>query len=115
MASCSAKDVEPIEDEFVRITAARRVMVSYDIDRLRKSEASQVTRFVFGRRADVRLKHRRKRYFYPGLVSRPGVEQLGQSVLIMREEDAEDMHMLLAKLNVPHRMMTVWVQALSLA
>ncbi len=103
------------EDKFVKITAARRVIISYDVNRLRRSEASRVTRFVFGRKVNVRLKGRKKRYFYPGLVSRSGVEQFGQSVLIMREEDAEEFHSLLTKLNVPHRMMTVWLQALSLA
>jgi len=41
---------------------------------------------------------------------RPGVERLGQSVLMMRDRDAEDFIGLLSRLRVPYRRERIWVE-----
>ena len=99
------------EGELVEtVTAARKILVSYDANGRRRRECTLVNQFVFGRAVVVRLKERRKRYEYPGLISRKGVERLGQSVFIMRKKDAEDFTHLLRKLRVPFREEVVWVR-----
>jgi hypothetical protein len=99
------------EGELVEtVTAARKVLVSYDVNDRWRRECMQVGHFVFGRAVTVRLKGRRKRYIYPGLIARKGIERLGQSVFIMRKKDAEDLTHLLKKLRVPFREEVVWVR-----
>ena len=90
---------------------ARRVIVSFDVRRRRRTECTLVTRFVFGRRERVRTPQGTRVYRYPGLIARPGVERLGQSVLLMREDDAEDFTGFLSRLHVPHSAETVWIKA----
>ncbi len=92
------------------VTAARKVLVSYDVCGRWKNECTQVNHFVFGRDVTVLLKGRKKKYSYPGSVSRPGVERLGQSVFIMRKKDAEDLTHLLRRMRAPYREETVWVE-----
>ena len=52
----------------------------------------------------------RKRYRYPGLIAKPGVEHLGQWVLMMREEEAETFTRFLAELRIPYRRERIWVE-----
>ena len=92
------------------VTAARKVLVSYDVNGRWRKECTRVSQFVFGREVTVHLKGRKKKYSYPGLVSRPGVERLGQSVFIMRKEEAEDLTHFLRKMRVPYREETVCVR-----
>lgn len=102
--------VDESEETRETITAIRRVIVSYDVSQRWANERTRVNHFVFGRSATVRLKGRRKKYHYPGLVSKRGVERLGQSVFMMREEDAEEFTALLKKLGVPCMRERVWVE-----
>jgi len=92
------------------VTALRRVIVSYDIHHRRHTEASLVNRYVFGHEVTARVGGRSKRYRYRGLIHRPGVERLGQSVLLLRERDAEDFTGYLARLRVPYSQEVVWVR-----
>ncbi|HKZ47175.1 MAG TPA: hypothetical protein VJ397_00145 [Thermoplasmata archaeon] len=93
------------------VTRARRVLVSLDVRRRRKTVSTLVNRYIFGRREIVRSPEGTRRYRYPGLVHRPGVERIGQSVLLLREKDAEDFTGFLARLGVPYRAEPVWVHA----
>ena len=102
--------MEENEGEVIEtVRAARKYLISYDAVKRKRRECTRLNHFVFGR-ADVKLiKGRKKRYEYLDLVSRPGVDRIGQSVLIMRQKDAEDLTSLLRKLGIPHREETVWV------
>lgn len=91
-----------------RIVAMPRVIVSYDVQRGRGG--SIVYQFVHGRTVTVHAAGRLKRYRYPGLVDREGVIRLGQSVLMMREDDAEDLMSFLRKSNVSYTTERVWVR-----
>ena len=102
------------DDELVTTTVGLRLIVSFDIGGNRRSESAMVDQYVHGRKVAVRLKHSMKRYFYPGLVSKPGVQELGQSVLMMREKDAEDFTSFLFRLKVPHRLWRVWLRPVDL-
>jgi len=93
------------------VTAAPRVLVSYDIQARRRSECSMVQQYVFGRTVVKTVDGRAKRYRYPGLVAKQGVERLGQSVLMMREEEAEAFTGFLARLRVSFRRERIWVEA----
>ena len=105
----------PDEDDLRTIAVVLRVIVSYDVHGHRRGEAVAVDRCVHGREVAMRLKGRKRRYRYPGLVSRPGVEKLGQSVLLMKEEDSEDFASLLTRLRVPYRLKRVWLRPVDLA
>ena len=104
--------MESEEPEDIRetVTALRRVLVSFDVSRRRRTECTLVSRFIFGQEVTMRVGGREKRYRYPGLVHRPGVERLGQSVLLLREKDGEDLTRRLAELRVPYRREQVWVE-----
>jgi len=52
-----------------------------------------------------------KRYRYTGLIAKPGVERLGQSVLMMCEAEAEEFTRFLAKLRVQYHRERIWVEA----
>ncbi len=92
------------------VEAYRRVVISYDVSRRRHSVAVRVGEHVFGRKVKVRTRRGVKTYRYPGLISRRGAERMGQSVLILREKDAEDFHKFLTELRVPHSSRLVWSQ-----
>ena len=98
-------------DELETVTAAKRVIVSYDVRRTRRVECTLVSYFVFGRDVRVRTAKGLKRYHYTGLIARPGVERVGQSVFMMKEKDAEDFTHFLGKLRVPNMAEQVWVRA----
>jgi len=98
------------EDVRETVTGLRRVIVSYDIHHRRRTEASLVNRYLFGHEVVARVGGRDKRYRYRGLIHRPGVERLGQSVFLLRERDAEDLVGYLARLRVPHSQERVWIQ-----
>jgi len=101
------------EDEEERpetVTKYRRVIVSYDVSSRRRYAGLRVTQYVFGRKVSVRTKEGLKTYRYEGLIMRPAVDRLGQSVLIMREKDAEDFHTFLTELRVSHTRQLVWTE-----
>ncbi len=98
------------EDQKSTIVAVPRITVSYNVSRGRHSESSIVYQYVFGRKVTKRTATGKKVYRYPGLVGKPDVEALGQSVLMMREKDAEDFHAFLWGIRVMHAMMKVWIE-----
>lgn len=101
---------EDEKEDLETLTAAKRVIVSWDIDRRRRTECTLVNRFIFGREVTVRLKTGRKRYRYQGLVMRPWVERIAQSALMMREKDAEDLVSFLHRLRVPCTRFEAWIR-----
>jgi hypothetical protein len=103
--------MSPEEDDVREtVTALRRILVSYDIHHRRRVECSLVNRYVFGHEVTRRVGGKPKRYRYMGLVHKPGVERVGQSVLRMRDKEAEDFCGHLAKLRVPYRRERIWVE-----
>ncbi len=88
--------------------AMPRVIVSYDVQRGRGG--SLVYQFVQGRTVTVHAAGRKRRYRYAGLVGRDGVIRLGQSVLMMKEDDAEDLMSFLRRSNVSYTTERVWVR-----
>jgi len=93
------------------VTAAPRILVSYDAAARRRTACSLIHQFLFGRHVTVTTKGGEKRYKYEGLIHRPGVERLGQSVWMMREDEAEELTRLLGRLGVPYRRERIWVEA----
>src|SRR3972149_9881703 len=72
--------VAKVEEETLEpVTAAPRVLVSYDAAARRRTACSMVQQFLFGRRVTVRTQGGEKRYRYEGLVHRAGVERLGEA------------------------------------
>lgn len=94
----------------VTVTALERTLVSYDVHARRRTECSLVQQHVFGRTVSKMTREGRKRYRYPGLIAKPGVERLGQWVLMMREEEAETFTRFLAELRIPYRRERIWVE-----
>ena len=92
------------------VTALRRVLVSFDVSGRRRTECTLVNRFIFGRDVVRRVGGKVKTYRYPGLIHRPGVERLGQSVLLLREDDAGEFVHILGELRVPYRRERIWVE-----
>lgn len=93
------------------IAVLPRLIVSYNVERSKSSESCMVYQFVFGRKVAKKLASRKKTYRYPGLIDRPEVEPLGQSVLMMMEKDADEFTSFLWKLRVPYTVRRVWVEA----
>jgi|SRR3990172_4518266 len=102
--------MEP-EEKLETVTAAPRVIVSYDVKSRRTTEACLVQQYVFGREVTIRTKSGAKRYRYEGLIHRSGVERLGQSVLMMREDEAERFTGFLMEHRVAYSRERVWVEA----
>lgn len=92
------------------MTVELRVIVSYNVDRRRASETSMVYQFVFGRKVTRKLASGRKVYRYPGLIDRTEAEALGQSVVMLREKDADEFTSFLWNLRVPCTARRVWVE-----
>jgi len=103
-------DMESEEEKVEIKRAMLRVIVSYDAGKHQRQEAVAIQRFVHGRSVTASVAGGRKRYFYPGIVSRPGVEKLGQSVLMMREKDAEDFATFLRRHRVQFETISVWIE-----
>ena len=99
------------DENLETVTAARRVIISYDVKSRRRTEASLVQQYVFGREVLARTKGGVKRYRYEGLIHRPAVERLGQSVLMMKVAEAEAFAAYLSKLRVPYLEEQIWVHA----
>jgi hypothetical protein len=98
------------EDEETTVVAVPRTIVSYNVSRGRRGASSIVYQYVFGRKVSKKTKTGKRVYRYPGLVNRAGVEVIGQSVLMMKEKDAEDVHSFLWSKRVSHTMTRVWVE-----
>ena len=91
-----------------RVTMYRWVIISYDVTRRKRSVAVRVAEYVFGREVRVPTKTGVKTYRYQGIVMRLSVERIGQSVLMMQEQDADDFHMFLTELGEPHTRLVVY-------
>ena len=98
------------EDASSTIVAVPRIIVSYDVTRSRGGKSSMVYQHVYGRKVMKKTAVSRKIYRYRGLVEKPSVEVLGQSVLMMKESDAEDFHAFLWTRRVSHTMTKVWIE-----
>jgi len=101
--------VKDPEEKVETIKAVSRVIVSYDIRRGQEMESSMIHQFLFGRRVTVKLSNwLRKRYRYDGLLEKTDAEHIGQSVLMMREKDAEEFISFLRRLRVSCMVWQVW-------
>ncbi len=106
---------EVIDDERIEtINVALRLVVSFDVSGHRPGVGVAINQYIHGRKVTIRSNGGRKRYFYEGLVSKPGVEKLGQSVLLMKEKDAEEFASFLWRLKVPCRQWRVWLRPVDL-
>jgi hypothetical protein len=103
-------DKQPDDEKTEKIAAVLRIIVSYDAGKWQRAEAVAIQRFVHGRKVTAKVDGRKKKYFYPGLTSRPDVDRLGQSVLMMREKDAEDFIAFLRRLSVQCDSRRVWIR-----
>jgi hypothetical protein len=86
------------------------ILVSYDVSGGARSVAARVRQIVFGRK---RLLHGRARD-EPGFIHRSGVAWIGQSVLVMSSDDAEELATRLRSLGVRVAMAPVTIPRTSL-
>jgi len=110
MSNGMGDDMKPEEDKLKTKRAALRIIISYDAGKHQRQESVAISHFVYGRSVTVRVAGGKKKYFYPGLASRLGVEKLGQSVLMMREKDAEDFAAFLRRHRVRFDRICVWIE-----
>jgi len=103
--------MESGEDERRTMTVELRVIVSYNVERRRASEISMVYQFVFGRKVSKKLASGRKVYRYAGLIDREEAEVLGQSVVMLREKDADGFTSFLWDMRVPYTAKRIWVES----
>lgn len=110
------RDDEQPEDgeEPVIIAVILRVIISYDVNKHQRAESVTIHRFVHGREVTAQVGGRKKRYFYSGLTSKPGVDKIGQSVLQMKENDADEFAAFLRSLHVPFTIRRVWVRPIDM-
>jgi len=66
-------------------------IVSYDVPGQRNAIAVAVSHFVFGRTDRARVNGGYKEYRYPGLIEKPGVVWMGQSVFLLTRERSEEL------------------------
>ncbi|MFQ5837509.1 MAG: hypothetical protein ACE5HJ_01835 [Thermoplasmata archaeon] len=78
-----------------------KLLVSYDVARARTRTRGKVHRKVFGSESRKAVNGRVKTYRYEGLISRPGVDYVGQSVLLMPETLGKELLRFLRHLEVP--------------
>lgn len=76
-----------------------RVLLSYDVSGSARAIAARVCQIIFGRRR-ISEGPRRARYLEEGVIHRPGVVWIGQSVLVMPPEDAHELTDRLHRLGV---------------
>jgi len=86
-------------------------LVSYDVRGLDWSRRGRVHRLLFGAVSRKKIGGEWKEYHYPGLLDRPSARWIGQSVVLLRPGDAEDMVRALRTLEVPHSVLRVAVGA----
>lgn len=79
-----------------------RVIVSYDVDGVRRSLRSKVHRIVFGYRTVRETATGRKEYTYAGFADLAGFRYLGQSVIALPPDDAKRLARRLASLGIKH-------------
>jgi len=84
-------------------------VVSYDVAGRDNSTAVAVSHFVFGRTDLVRLNGASKEYRYPGLIEKPGVVWLGQSVFLLTPERSRELQGFLDSRGVAYGKLTVRV------
>jgi hypothetical protein len=77
-----------------------RTIVSYDVDRARRSLRSKVHRIIFGYKTTKRTGTNERVYRYTGFSDLEGFQYLGQSVIALRPEDAERLRDRLSALGI---------------
>ncbi len=97
------------EEDIETVRASPRLIVSYNVRSGQQMENSMIHQYVFGRSVTVGLANGgKKKYRYQGLLERTDAEYVGQSVLMMREKDADDFKAFLHRLKVPYTLWRVW-------
>ncbi len=85
-------------------------IVSYDVSGHHNAKAVAVAHYVFGRRERVRSNGATKEYAYSGLIDRPGVVWLGQSVFLLTPERARELREFLSRKGVSYGRLGVRVE-----
>ena len=79
-----------VRERLLRFASGKRgqsiEIVSYDVAGRDNSTAVAISHYVFGRTDRARVNGGYKEYRYPGLIERPGVVWLGQSVFLLTSE-----------------------------
>jgi len=95
-----------VRERLMRFAASRGAqpieIVSYDVPGDNNATAVAVSHFVFGRTDRVRVNGGQKEYHYPGLIERPGVVWMGQSVFLLSPERSEEMRGFLERRGVAY-------------
>lgn len=84
-------------------------IVSYDVAGHDNVTAVAVSRFIFGSTARPRANGTTKEYRYPGLIAKPGVVWLGQSVFLLQPERARELRVFLEAKGVAYGTLRVRV------
>lgn len=90
-------------------------LVSYDASGPARAKAARVCQIVFGYEQNVSRNGITHTYRRRGYLDRPGARWIGQSVLMLRHEDARDLAAELVRLGVRVRMATVRLRVGDLA
>jgi len=101
--------VDDDENGTETVKAVPRLLVSYNVRGGQEKENAMIHQHLFGRRVTATLSGgQRKRYRYSGLLERTDAEHIGQSVIMMRERDAEEFISFLHSLRVSCMVWRVW-------
>jgi len=84
-------------------------LVSYDVRGLDWSRRGRIHRLLFGAVSRKRSGGVWKEYEYAGLLDRPNARWIGQSVVLLRPGDAEELVRALRAIEVPHSLLRVSV------
>ena len=101
---------ESEEERPETVTRYRRILVSFDASERRHYAAARIAHRLFGRAVKIQTRRGVKTYRYEGLTAKCGVQRIGQSVLLMPEKEAEDLHRFLTELRVPRTLQVVWTE-----
>ncbi len=80
-----------------------RTLLSYDVSGPLRPKAARVCQIVFGYEQTVQRNGGSRTYRHPGYLERPGARWVGQSVLLLRPEDARELERDLGRLGVRAR------------
>ncbi len=80
-----------------------RTLLSYDVSGPLRPKAARVCQIVFGYEQTVQRNGASRTYRHPGYLERPGARWVGQSVLLLRPEDARALERDLERLGVRAR------------
>lgn len=100
-----------VRERLMRFAAGHRNrpidIVSYDVACQDNSTAVAISHFVFGRTDRARVNGGYKEYRYPGLIEKPGVVWLGQSVFLLTPERSVELRAFLDSRGVAFARLTM--------